>query len=230
MLTCCLAITTLAALTGCHDGDSSTASKTNRTAGVRCTDEGIAIDGDEMTASADGVHLPVTNTTEGDARLVAGPVSENPTHTIPPGTSTIVLLAPPGELRLSCGPHNEVPKNRAVTVTVKDPRGFYRSVNLADALGCEPDESVDGDPPGWGSTAREAAEAFAAQLDAGARIIEGNGYRDHVRQEFVLYVNGVGYGTLDAYPQPGDRYRASFGVICSTRTTGYKPGTVGGDG
>jgi hypothetical protein len=231
MPTWCMGIAMLATLMGCDGGDSSSGSTSAQEIEVQCTDEGITLDGDTGTASADGVHLPVTNTTDDDARLVASPVSENPTHTIAPGTETIVVLAPPGEVRLWCGPHNENPKNRSVTVTVKDPQGFYRSVNLADALGCKLDESLDGDPPGWGSTAREAADAFVAQLDAEVKVTEGNGYRDHDRKEFLLYVNGRGYGTLDAYPEPGGRYRASYGTVCSARERPrYNPGTVGGDG
>lgn len=236
VLTCCLGIAMITAFMGCEsNGSPSAGSMDGQEIEVRCTDDGIAVDGDTMTASADGVHIDVNNITGEDARLVASRVQENPTMTIPPGTSTVVALTPPGEVRLWCGPHNENPKNRSVTVTVKDPQGFYHSVNLADALGCEPNEGIDGAPSGWGSTAREAADAFAAQLDAEVKITEGNGYRDHDRKEFLLYVNGQGYGTLDVYPdmhpQLGDQYRAAYGVICSTRERPrYKPGTTGGDG
>ena len=174
-----------------------------------------------MTASADGVHLEVTNTTGEDARLVASRVQEDPTMVIPPGTSTVVALIPPGQVRLWCGPHNENPRNRSVTVTVKDPQNFYRSVDLADALGCDPNVGINGDPPGWGSTAQEAAEAFAARLDAEVKISDGNGYRDHDRKQFLVHINGQGFGTLDVYPethpQRGDQYRAAYGTICSTQ-------------
>jgi hypothetical protein len=157
----------------CDGGSSAAGSR--ESARVRCTDRGIAVEGETMTASRDGVHVEVTNTTGKDAQLVASRVQENPTMTIPPGTSTVVALIPPGEVRLWCGPHDQNPKNRSVTVTVKDPQGFYRSINLTDALGCVPNEGIDGDPPGWGSTAREAADAFAAQLEAEGKITEGNG-------------------------------------------------------
>lgn len=232
-----LGLAMLAAMIGCDGGDSSSAgSRSAQEIDLRCTDDGITLDGETVTASADGVHLPVTNTTDEDVKLVATPVQENPTHTIPPGASAVVLLAPPGKVRLSCGPDNFASKNRVVDLTVADPEGFYRSVDLADALGCRPDEGVDGDPPGWGTTAREAADAFAAQLlEAEVKITEGNGYRGQVRKEFLLFVNGSGYGTLDVYPdllpELGDGYRASYGMICSARERPrYKPGTVGGDG
>lgn len=229
-----LGIAVFAALTSCEsDGSSSARSRTE--IDVRCTDKGIAVEGDTMTASADGVHLEVTNTTGKDARLVASRVQEDPTMVIPPGTSAVVAPIPPGQVRLWCGPHNKIQRNRSVTVTVKDPQSFYRSVDLSDALGCEPNEGIDGEPPGWGSTAREAAEAFAAQLDAEVEISDGNGYRDHGRKEFLVYINGQGFGTLDVYPdthpQHGDQYRAAYGTICSTQEKPrYKPGTTGGDG
>lgn len=232
----CLGIVLLAASIGCNSNSSSAASRRTERIEVRCTNEGIVVEGDTVAASADGVHIPVTNTTGGEARLVVGPVSENPTHTVSPGRSTVVVLARPGKVQLSCGPHNEAPRNPAVEITVIDPDGFYRSVNLPETLGCEPDQYVDGDPPGWGATAREAAEAFVAQLEAEATIADGNGYRDHDRKEFLLYIEGTGYGTLDAYPDVhpelgSKQYRAALGIVCSAREwPGYKPGTVGGDG
>ncbi|HYH49437.1 MAG TPA: hypothetical protein VEG38_07800 [Acidimicrobiia bacterium] len=188
---------------------------------VHCTTDGVALDRDRVTASGDGVHLRVANTVGGEALLVADPVTENPTVRIPPGTSTVVLLAPPGKVRLRCEPPGPQPEHPSVTMTVEDPYGFYRSIDVPAALGCEPDATVALHDAAWGVTARAAADAYAAALDGQVRVTEGNGYPDHERQQFLVHVDGSGRGTLDAHPdlhpELGWRFRASYDTVCSAR-------------
>ena len=190
-----------------------------------------------VTASADGVHVQVTNTTGIDLRLVADPVQDDPTLTIPPGTSTRVILTPPGEASVRCDEGQPNAVSRPIKITVEDPHGFYRSVNVAAALGCEPGTHVSLHDAAWGVTPDAAAHAYADQVsnsvEGEVTVTKGNGYRDHGRHEFLLYVGGQGYGTLDVYrdvrPEGEEQFRASYGRVCMERVfPDHKPGTEGG--
>ena len=141
---------------------------------VRCEAATTVVSTKTVAAQRDGLHLRVTDrsgrsgtylnfqSARGEQIGIGGgdPVS--------PGTSSRVLLVPPGTVSLNCAYDSGTVEATAVEVDVQDPGQYFRTTTLAD-LGCPP----SGTSPTWasgagvGKTPAAAIRALLAQVDRG---------------------------------------------------------------
>jgi hypothetical protein len=102
-------------------------------AGITCNRNGIREASTRVNTQLDGVHLRFENTADTDLRYGVDHAQGGQGDTLPRGTSTIVVQAPAGELRVQClGPGRYLDPGKAPTriILVADPAGYAAGVQL----------------------------------------------------------------------------------------------------
>jgi hypothetical protein len=125
---------------------------------VACTPQGITVSGKSVAATRAGVVLRVSNgTTAGTYLNYTYGSGGGGGNAVPVTAASWVLLAPPGELHLSCSRSDWEPAG--VVVNVTDPEKLWRKRTLAEE-GCLPGPILDFGSAGHGSTAAGAAQSL----------------------------------------------------------------------
>jgi hypothetical protein len=199
---------------------------------VVCGKNGTIVVPSRIVAAPDGVHARVRdesgyrgvylNFRFGDRN---GPGGGDPVRS---GTSTRVLLLPPGKNVLGCS-HDLANKIDApITVEVLDPAGHWK-VGVLGEMGCTPPQLSIIDwiyDPGNGSTADEALADLSRQFKepVTAELVQ-DGYIAAARQAYVLSKSGRPWATATVEHVPGG-YSAGLGSLCGQPYVGPTPSSA----
>jgi len=167
----------------------------------------------EGETTSDGVHLRIANLTGHPLVFSYDHAGGGGGREVPPGETSLVVLAPPGPLRLRCGQDTEAKKAPAVTVEIRDAGGHYRAVDVDQALGCKVTIRISDWQTGPLPTAANALAALIAPLDGKITTTAGPGYRTTHVQTYLLHKDGRGYGLAETSRVDGG-YTAALTQRC----------------
>jgi hypothetical protein len=108
---------------------------------VVCEQQGTRVEPVAVRTQADGVHLRVENSADGERMLWSDRFGYVPA---PPGVTELVLLVPPGELRLTClGPiETDDPEDQAWPYPAEDDRAALPLLEVIDVEGLWTDDTL----------------------------------------------------------------------------------------
>ncbi len=139
-------------------------------ASITCNRNGIRGAPTRVRTQPDGVHLRFENTTDATLRYSVDHVQGGQGDSLPRGTSTVVVQAPPGELRVQClgpGRYLDPEKMPIRTIQVTDPSGYAAGALLECA-----DETIVVGHPDYADNApgQRGDPVELARTDLGARL------------------------------------------------------------
>ena len=130
---------------------------------VSCTPHGVSVTGTSVAAGQAGVPLRVSSSAvKGTYLNYTWTGGGGGGNAVPRSATTWTLIAPPGQLRLSCSTAGKDSAERVVTVV--DPGHYWRAKTLGD-LGCAGSAVLDwAAGPGRGATAEAAVNDQVEQM------------------------------------------------------------------
>jgi hypothetical protein len=139
-------------------------------ASITCNRNGIRGAPTRVRTQPDGVHLRFENTANATLRYSVDHLQGGQGDTLPRGTSTVVVQAPPGELRVQClgpGRYPDPEKMPTRTIQVTDPSGYAAGALLDCA-----NETVVVSHPDYADNApgQRGDPVELARTDLGARL------------------------------------------------------------
>ncbi len=189
---------------------------------VTCEATKTAVSATTVAAQRDGVHLRVTDASGRNGAYLNfesdsdGDLSVGGGDPVRAGTSSRVLVTPPGKILLNCSYDTGTTETTAVAVEVQDPEHHFRATTLAE-LGCNP----IGTPtwafgPSEGKTPDAAIRALLDEADSVRHLQPRRaptGYIGAAAVTYLLDQDGRPWGTAVVI-HDRDRFSANMDQLC----------------
>jgi hypothetical protein len=187
-----------------------------------CTGDGVRLNSRTVKAQRSGVSITVSATSGQAARLryLSAPDANGAqaAGSVEVGgrAQTLLFPAPPGPTGLSCQTASGDIVGDEATLTIYDPRDYFRAVDVEGVLGCRPENPENGPTTPARSTSQDALVRLAEQVsgDGTGTVKPGPGYVGAPGVVGLILVDGEGYGTGLAELQSNGAWVARLTATC----------------